>query len=55
MDVDQLIKALEKMPKDKIVIITQPDGVGWDNIGIIKEESSVVKIIMDGNSPFQES
>lgn len=54
MSVDELIKELEKFPKDKIVILTEPDGVGWDNIGKVYEEGSTVKITMDGNPPFED-
>lgn len=53
MTVDDLIKILEKLPKDDVVILTEPDGIGWDNIGKVYKESSSVKITMDGNSPFQ--
>ena len=53
MSVEELIKALEKMPKDKIVVLTEPDGIGWDNIGKVYEEGSTVKITMDGNHPFE--
>jgi len=55
MNVSQLIKVLEKLDKDKIVILTEPDGIGWDNIGNIIEEECQVKITMDGNGLFQES
>ena len=53
MSVEELIRALEKMPKDKIVVLTEPDGIGWDNIGKVIEEGSTVKITMDGNHPFE--
>ncbi len=52
MTVEELIRALEKMPKDKIVVLTEPDGIGWDNIGRVIEDGSTVKITMDGNHPF---
>lgn len=54
MSVEELIRALEKMPKDKIVVLTEPDGIGWDNIGKVIEEGSTVKITMDGNHPFED-
>lgn len=54
MTVQELINALEKLPKDKIVVLTEPDGVGWDNIGQVFEEGSTVKITMDGNHPFED-
>ena len=53
MTVQELINALEKLPKDKIVVLTEPDGFGWDNIGKVIEEGSTVKITMDGNHPFE--
>lgn len=55
MNVAELIKELEKLDKDKVVILTEPDGIGWDNIGKVIEGKSTVKIIMDGNGLFQES
>lgn len=54
MTVQELINALEKLPKDKIVVLTEPDGIGWDNIGKVIEEGSTVKITMDGNHPFKD-
>jgi len=54
MTVQELINALENLPKDKIVVLTEPDGIGWDNIGQVIEEGSTVKITMDGNHPFED-
>jgi hypothetical protein len=54
MTVQELINALEKLPKDKIVVLTEPDGIGWDNIGKVIEDVSTVKITMDGNNPFED-
>lgn len=54
MTVEQLIKALENLPKDKIVVLTEANGIGWDNIGEVIEEGSTVKITMDGNHPFED-
>lgn len=54
MTVQELIDALEKMPKDKIVVLTESDGKGWDNIGTVYEDGSTVKITMDGNHPFED-
>jgi len=54
MTVEELIKALKKMPKNKIVVLTEPDGVGWDNIGKVYIEGSTVKITMDGGSQFDD-
>lgn len=53
MTVQELINALENLPKDKIVVLTEPDGIGWDNIGQVIEDVSTVKITMDGNNPFE--
>ena len=52
MTVEELIRALEKMPKDKIVVLTESDEISWDNIGRVIEDGSTVKITMDGNHPF---
>jgi len=54
MTVKELIIALENMPKNKIVVLTEPDGIGWDNIGQVIEDGSTVKIAMDGNHPFED-
>ena len=54
MTVQELINALVNLPKDKIVVLTEPDGIGWDNIGQVIEEGSTVKITMDGNHPFED-
>ena len=54
MSVQELINALEKLPKDKIVVLTEPDGIIWDNIGQVIEDGSTVKITMDGNHPFED-
>ena len=54
MTVKELIIALEKMPKDKILLLTEPDGIGWDNIGQVIEDGSTVKITMDDYHPFED-
>jgi Ni,Fe-hydrogenase III small subunit len=54
MSVEELIRALEKMPKHKIVVLTESDGIIWDNIGQVIEDGSTVKITMDGNHPFED-
>lgn len=54
MTVQELINALEKLPKNKIVVLTEPDGIGWDNIGHIIESGNIVKITMDGNNLFDD-
>jgi hypothetical protein len=55
MTVKELIEQLIKCDQDKVVILTEPDGIGWDNIGLVIENVSTVKILMDGNGLFQES
>ena len=55
MNVRQLINKLKTLDHDKIVLLCDPDGVGWDNVGIIKEDHVTVKILQDGNGIFHES
>jgi hypothetical protein len=52
-DSRRIDKRIGKLPKDKIVVLTEPDGITWDNIGKVYEEGSTVKITMDGNNPFE--
>ena len=54
MTVEELINALEKLPKRKVVVLTDSDGIGWDNIGQVIEEGSTVKITMDSCHPFED-
>ncbi len=53
MTVDQLIKKLSTMDKDKIVLIGDSDGVGWDNIGKVIEKSSTAIIVHDEHVLFE--
>jgi hypothetical protein len=55
MNVKQLIEQLQKCNPDKVVVLTDPEGKGWDNIGAVVENVSTVKILMDGKGIFQES
>ena len=55
MTVQYLIETLSKMDKDKVVIITEPSGIGWTNIGKVVEGECDVKIMEDDNGLFQES
>jgi len=48
MTVKQLINKLKQFNQDKIVILTEPDLVGWDNIGEVVEDGSCIKISFDG-------
>lgn len=54
MTVLELIETLSKMDKDKIVIITEPNGIGWTNIGKVLEGECTIKIMEDDNGLFQE-
>jgi len=47
MTVKNLIDILSKIDGDKIIIMTEPDGVGWTNIGKVVEEQCQVKIVED--------
>ena len=51
MTVNDLLKRLNKMPKNKMVIFH--DGKGWSNIDI-KEKEYDVHITSDCNSPFTD-
>jgi len=55
MTVKELIEELSKIDGDKMVILTEPDAIGWDNVGRIIEDECQVKITMDGNGLFQDS
>ena len=48
MTVKQLINKLKQFDQDKIVILTEPDLVGWDNIGEVIEREYDVIISFDG-------
>jgi hypothetical protein len=54
MTVEHLIRVLSNIDKDKVVVMTDPDGIGWDNIEKVIEEGSVVKIMTDDGGPFQD-
>ncbi len=47
MTVEHLIRELSKYDKDKIVVLTDPDLIGWDNIGKVIEDGSSIKITFD--------
>ncbi len=55
MSVGELIEALSKISEHKIVIMTEPNGIGWTNIGKITEGEFTVKIIEDDTTLFDES
>ena len=55
MTVKDLIGILEKMDGDKVVIMTDPDGIGWTNVGNVVEEQCDVKIMEDGDGLFHDS
>ena len=52
MTVKDLIDILSKIDGDKIIIMTEPDGIGWTNIGNVIEDECQVKIIEDDNELF---
>jgi archaellum biogenesis ATPase FlaH len=54
MTVKELIEQLKKCTQDKVVVLTEHDGKGWDNVGIVIENVSTVKITMDSNGLFHE-
>ena len=54
MTVQHLITELQKLDPDKIIILSDSDGIGWDNIGQVIDDISKVKITMDGGGVFQD-
>lgn len=52
MTVKELIDVLSKIDNDKIIIMTEPNGIGWTNIGKIIEDECQVKIVEDDNGLF---
>ena len=54
MTVKELIEQLKKCNQDKVVILTEPDGKRWDNIGVVIENVLTVKITMDGKTLFDD-
>jgi hypothetical protein len=55
MNVKELIEVLSKMDGDKIVILAEPSGIGWTNIGTVEEGECEVKIKEEGDGLFHES
>lgn len=54
MTAKQLIEKLSQCNPDSVVILTEPDGIGWDNIGIVIDTGINIKITMDGNTLFND-
>lgn len=54
MTAGNLIKILETMDSEKIVILTEPSGKGWTNIGSVEDCESTIKIKEDDNGLFQD-
>lgn len=52
MTVKELIKVLSEMDKNKVVIISEPDQIGWTNIGKVIEEECQIKIVQDDTELF---
>lgn len=48
MTVKELVQELKKYDQDKIVVLTEPDLIGWDNVGQVIEDGSTIKISFDG-------
>lgn len=48
MTVEHLIRELSKYNKDSVVVLADPDLIGWDNIGQIVEDGSTIMISFDG-------
>lgn len=48
MTVEQLIQKLKTFDQDKIVILTESDLIGWDNVGEVIERDYDVVIAFDG-------
>jgi hypothetical protein len=52
MTVKELIKVLSEMDENKVVIISEPDQIGWTNIGKVIEEECQIKIVQDDSELF---
>jgi hypothetical protein len=52
MTVQELIDILLNIDGNKIIIMTEPNGIGWTNIGKVIEDECQVKIIEDDNGLF---
>jgi hypothetical protein len=52
MTVQELREELKYISDDKVVIITEPDGLGWTNVSEIEEDEGCVKIIQDNKPLF---
>ena len=55
MTVGDLMKKLSKISEHKIIVMTEPSGIGWTNIDKIEEGEFSVKIIEDGAPVFHDS
>ena len=53
MTVQELIKRLEKIDKDKIVVLY--DGYGWSNIDKLEETETTVRIYEEVNPLFSDN
>lgn len=52
MTVKELIYVLSTIDGDKVVILSEPNQIGWTNIGKIVEEQCQVKIVEDDTELF---
>ena len=48
----ELIKALEKMCEDKVVVFT--DGIGWSNIETVTEKVSTIEMLTERDPLFSD-
>lgn len=54
MTAGNLIKILKNMDSEKIVVLTEPSGIGWTNISKVVECACDIQIIEDGNGLFHD-
>mgnify|MGYP000020564275 CR=1 FL=1 len=54
MTAGNLIKILKTMDSEKIVVLTEPSGIGWTNISKVVECACDIQIIEDGKGLFHD-
>ena len=52
MTVEELIKKLTTLPKDHIIVITDPEQKGWANIEKVIKNESTVNLVQEGEGLF---
>ena len=55
MTVKQLMNKLKELPQDKVVVISEPDQIGWANIDNLVNEQCQIKIVQEREPLFSES